>query len=629
MSAGRDLRLWNVRTGECQQQWRSHDSGITYIAASWDGSKFATTSYDKKLLIYFTSQLDAPPKCYTAKEELSAAAFSPISPFLAVGDAAGKIFLCSDTGAYLKDVPINVDFPSAKVKLLRFDDEGQYLSALMANDLLLLWEVSRDLKLQLLWYEKIADKVLDINFGSHGAALLCAVKSGAVFQLKTDTLTFELQWKLEATLWETAAFSCDNKQLAACEANSLKLLTIFDGSEYKSPIKFNDIPYSRLVFSMDGRKLLCGTKDSSLYVWNAERPTIENACEEQPICKIKNSNYKLGEFVLLTDHVFLCAFGNGYLTWWDIDNRSCIRCEKLLDVSISHLKLSPDKKMLVTAGNDGSLHFWNVETLHKYNLIKLSDTIRELAFSPDGKIFCCACDDFRVYGWDTTNFQPYFLIILEEKVRILSLVFLRDYTLLAGATNGLIYHWKVPEGTKMDWPVVHKDFVSELAISTDEKFLVSISHDGSIFYWKLECSHYCGCYQLEKGPSFWNCVAISSDGRYVLAGKVVVNGENEIYFWEIRPHGNGIRISKKRIPLSSMCILQALFFSSDSKISYMTSDGGLFIGNVNSLVFEQPLELIPNISLINADFRMAHFEDPYLMELVRMSGGKTEMSGIS
>ena len=627
LTAGRDLRLWNARTGELLEQWESHDSGITCISTSSDGLKFATTSHDKKLLIYRTSQLEAPPKCYTAKEELSAVSFSPIGSFLAVGDKTGKVFLCSDSGDYLKDVPIHAEISKKPIKTLRFDCRGQYLSALIGNNLLVLWEVAQNLELQFLGYKEAPGKVLDLNFDSCGTMLFCATEDGAVFRLKTDTLSFDLQWRLGSSSWQAAVFSSDNSKLAIYEKNGvLKLINASNGIVYKMPSfsqEFNDDSQGLLAFSMDGRRILCGLEDSSLFIWNAGQPMTEKEYKEPPFCTIKNTNYGLGSFIPLSDHVFLCAFGKGYLTWWDIDNQQCFRCEKLLDRSISDLVLSPDKKLLVTADRDHTLHIWEMETLCKYHTIELTNSIRDIVFSPDGAMLCCACDDFHVYGWDTKRFDPLFTIPLEKEIRILSLVFLPDHSLLGGATNGMIYRWNVLEGVTLKWPQVHNDFVSQLALSTDGKFLVSVSHDGSIFYWELENSC-CHCIQLESGTSFWNCVAISSDGHNVLGGKLVINGDNELHLWKIRPYKGNIKIDQKYIPLPSMVALKAAFFSLDSKISYTTGEGMLCIRDLGSLDIEHSMQLIPNISLINADFRGAYFEDQDLLEQVRMSGGRTE-----
>lgn len=637
LSAGRDLRLWNIRTKECHEQWVSHDSGITCIATSWDGSKFATTSHDKKLLIYNTSQLDVLPACFVAQEGLFAVSFSPIGSFLAVGDSVGKIFLCSDTGSYLKDIPINKGISNKKVKMLRFDDSGQYLAALIDKEVLLWW-ITQDMDLQLLCDKKIQENVLDITFDSHGAALLYVVENGTVFRLNTNDLDkSNLQWRLEATWWQAAAFSHDSMQLAVYGKDGLKLLNTYNGSCYKEPLvpaDYLDQSCSLLAFSADGRKILCGLENNALLVWRAEQSITNGEFKEEPVCDIKNSDYVMRNFVLLTENKLLCAFGHGYLTWWDIELRQCYRCEKLFNISISHLVLSPDKKILVTVGFDCKLNFWNMEIFHKdprFPAIQLSDSINDLVFSADGMIFCCSCDDSYVYGWKMEQGLPrLFSIPLEKNIRILSLVFLPDHSLLGGATNGIIYRWKIPEGSRLEWPEVnHKGFVSELAISKDGQSLISISNEDYIFYWKLEDSCWCRYCRLEKVTSLWHGAAISDDGCYVLAGKVAIDEKNELCFFEIRPHeDNGINVFKKHIPFSSYGVYQVMFLASDTKIAYTTMDGRLFIGDVNSLVMEQPLQLIPNITLVNADFRMAYFEDQDLMELVRMSGGRTDMARV-
>lgn len=629
LSAGRDLRLWNIRTGELQSCWQDHDSGITCVAASRDGSRFATTSHDKKLLIYLVSQPDAPSGFYTADKVLTAVSFSPAGSLLAIGNESGEVILCSSEGIFLKDVPCHEIASEKSVKMLCFDDSGRYLSGLTADKVLALWELTPNSEPLLLWHQKIAGTVLDMNFDRHGTALLYVLETGAVFRLATDTCEHKLLWEQEGVLWKAAALSRDSQQLAVLRENELKLLHTFNGREYKAPLFSSDdrdTVDNFLAFSIDGRKILYGSGHCSLFVWNAEQPMTEAEYVQPPLCAVKNSDQRLEKFVLLTENIFLCAFGDGYLTWWDIGRRRCFRREKLLDVAISYMALSPDKKILVTVGSDHTLFLRDMETLRRYpQKAELPDTVREIVFSPDGTILCCACDDFHVYGWHMPDFNPLFSIALEKEIRILSMAFLPDGSLLGGSTTGKIYRWKMPEATELEWPVVHNDLVVALKLSVNGRFMISLSQDGYLYYWQLDHLRCFGHWKLNAASCLWHCVDLSDDGCYILAGKVVPSGENELYFWELNLHENKVEVVKgQHIPLTSMGIRQILFFSSNSKVLCSTLEGNLYISDTDRLAIENPIQMLPDIHLVNADFRRAYFEDLELMELARMSGGITE-----
>lgn len=629
LSAGRDLRLWNVRTGERERCWRDHDLGITCVAASRDGSRFATTSYDKKLLLYHTAEPDKPFGRYAADNSLTAVSFSPAGSLLAVGDEKGKVILCKEEGICLKEVSRSKIKSGKSVKLLCFDDSGRYLSALLKDNILALWEIMPDSEMLLLWYQEMTEKILAVNFERHGAALLYVLETGAVFRRAVDSYFSEQLWKSDVTLWKAAVFSRDNQQLAVYRENELKLLHTFNGRAYKTPLFPLDVSGAindYLAFSTDGRKILYGSEKNSLFVWNAEQPMTEAENAQQPFCMIANSDQGLEDFTMLTDNILLCAFGEGHLTWWDLERRQCFRCQKLLDVSISRLTLSPDKKILVTVGGDYMLFSWDMETLRRYPAkAELNNTVSDLLFSSDGTILCCACDDFHVYGWHMPDFDPLFSIALGAEIRILSLAFHPDGSLLGGSTTGKIYRWKMPEGTELEWPVVHDDSVVALEISANGRFMISLSQNGYLHYWQLEDSRYLGYWKLDEEACFWHSAALSADGRCVLAGKTVPSEENELYFGTISWGEDDRRVIKWRpIPFPSMSANQTRFFASDSKALCSTMEGKLYISDMDRPALENPLQMLPDIHLVNADFRKAHFEDRELMELVRMSGGRID-----
>jgi small GTP-binding protein len=147
--------------------------------------------------------------------------------------------------------------------------------------------------------------------------------------------------------------------------------------------------------------------------------------------------------------------------------------EKAHDDFVSCMTLTPDEKLLITSSADGAIKVWNIENKECINVIKEQDGVRELLLDKKGMLYS-ACQDGSIGIWEL-------------------------------ATGKLLRRFKG-----------HKNEVFSLAITPNNKKLISGSKDFRLIVWDLEYGNM--DFSLELGDAWVNALACHNDNRFVFAG---------------------------------------------------------------------------------------------------------------
>jgi WD40 repeat protein len=278
-------------------------------------------------------------------------------------------------------------------------------------------------------------------------------------------------------------------------------------------------PVEAVAFSPDGHRIVLGTWESTVRVWDADNG--------RPIGAMTGHRDGVGTVAFSPDgHTLASGSRDHSVRLWNLTDPTHpsplgppLTGHKNIVRSVA---FSRDGTKLASAGDDGTVRLWNLtDPTHPSPLgpplTGHTNTVRSVAFSPDGHTLASASRDQTVRLWNLDSAIP--LTGHTDAVRSVALS--RDgHTLASGSQDGTVRLWNLtdpthpsPLGPPLAGPT---NAVASLAFSPDGHTLASGSQDGTVQLWNLtDPTH-----PSPLGPPLQAvyCVAFSPDGHTLASG---------------------------------------------------------------------------------------------------------------
>lgn len=469
-SAGGTLRLWDADSGELLHAGKKDLGSVNLLVFSPDGKTLASGGgWDRTVHLWDvdTGALRVGLKGHTAPTR--DIAFSPDSSTLITASRDKTMRLWdANTGTEQKNLPTPEDkvnpFAVANLMLKRIDP-----GVLPGK----------------------RDDVHTVKFSEDGTQLVSVSSDGSLHLWNVDTGRYQLSFSLgEYTDWmSTIAFSPDSKYLVSNNEFKERVRVWSVETFTQHTILTTPEQVLGLTFSPDMKKLAGRHFDMTIRVWDAETKehlsTLQGARRPDYWPLIFSPDGKI-----LASRGITKLFGDGNeIQLWETDTGDELFTLKEHTHGVSEYTFSPDSKVFVSGGEDGTIVLWDVETGKSLlNLITgHTKPISALAFSADGKTLASGSGN-KIHLWNAHIGDPMGTIGVRGNVH--ALAFSPDGKTLAiggGDGEGSIQVWELDPNHKIQTIFTgHQGSIYVLMFSPDGKTLASGSADGTILLWDMK-----------------------------------------------------------------------------------------------------------------------------------------------
>ncbi|RYP08017.1 hypothetical protein DL764_002163 [Monosporascus ibericus] len=289
---------------------------------------------------------------------------------------------------------------------------------------------------------------------------------------------------------------------------------------------------SSVAFSSDGSRLVSGSWDKTVRVWDAATgaclSTLEghrdsvssvwDAATGACLSTLKGHRDSVSSVAFSSDGSRLVSGSyDGTVKVWDAATGACLSTLKGHHGNIISVAFSPDGSRLVSGSWDGTVKVWDAATGACLSTLKgHRDIVSSVAFSPDGSRLASGSYDDTVKVWDAAT-GACLSTLKGHRLGISSVAFSPDGSrLVSGSWDDTVKVWDAAAGAYLSTLEGHRDSVSSVAFSPDGSRLVSGSRDDTVKVWDAATG---ACLStLEGYRDSVSSVAFSSDGSRLASG---------------------------------------------------------------------------------------------------------------
>jgi WD40 repeat protein len=177
---------------------------------------------------------------------------------------------------------------------------------------------------------------------------------------------------------QSVAFSPDGKKIiSGSQDRAVRVWDVASGQAIRFPIKDPTDKMISFALSPDSRKIVSASLDGTVHVWDAQTG--------QPIGSFLDRNIK--EIIYLAfssdGHQLAAASSDGTVCLWDAGNHRLLASyDKDCVNKMSFIMFSVDGRHLMTCSIDGTTHTWNATTGENINTLKSSGMPSSMSSKP-------------------------------------------------------------------------------------------------------------------------------------------------------------------------------------------------------------------------------------------------------
>ncbi|WP_341530191.1 NB-ARC domain-containing protein [Nostoc sp. UHCC 0302] len=460
---------------------------------------------------------------------------SPDGQTIAVGDANGNIYLWNISTAQLLGI-----FSGHKgwVWSVAFSPDGRTLASSSSDSSVRLWDIQSGSCLQVLTEHKGC--VWSVSFSADGQQLASCSddKTVRLWNLQGQCLRV-LKGHTQSVY--SVHFAPDEQTLASSSSDTT--IRIWDVSNGKclSILQGHTSGVRCVRYSPDGQLLASGCRDGSIQLWSNYL-----SHDQYPNSHAINSSAKLlhghADFVwniaFSPDGRLLVSGGrDGTLRLWNVQDGQSIYVLEGHTHDVYGLAISADNQLLISTGEDQTVRLWHLQSGRNLKTLRgYTGGVHSLSLSADGQLLASSGQNETIQVWhlqpdgNLSSYHPYetFSSPTSRISSFSNVSFSPDgQTLAINRHDESIALWNIQTGHLDRWSG-HNASIWTVLFSPTGQIVASSSYDCTVRLWDVQ-THHC-LYVLHGHQSAIRAIAFDPSGQWLASGSF----DFTIRLWDVQ-----------------------------------------------------------------------------------------------
>ena len=290
-------------------------------------------------------------------------------------------------------------------------------------------------------------------------------------------------------------------------------------------MQLNPAPFWSYAFTRDGRRVLTGTDDGHVRLWDLGTGQL--------LADLTGHAGPVNSVCISDDQkLALSGSSDGTLRVWDLAQKATVwTLAGHLD-AVRTVDWNADNTRAISGSADGTARLWDLATGRQLKVMAPHHgPVRSVSWGGDGRHILTGAEDAKIRKWDLVT--GHCVQVFEGHSDFVYAVPWRDeqQQFMSGSVDRTIRLWDVPSHTCLKVLEGHRDVVRCLAWSPDEQYALSGSLDRTVRLWDLRSGMCLGSLEGHLGEV--RAVGWNRDGRHAYSG----DKQGRIWRWDLAELG--------------------------------------------------------------------------------------------
>lgn len=152
---------------------------------------------------------------------------------------------------------------------------------------------------------------------------------------------------------------------------------------------------------------------------------------------------------------------------------------------VADVRINASDSQAVSASYDGSCIIWDIVSANRIMCLFESTMFKQVVYHPDESQLITAGSDRKITYWDCYDGQAIRMLDGSETGELNALaIFAQGEHFISSGNDKTIKLWDYDEGINYYKGIGHSGDVTKIAISPNQKYIVTCGSEGAIFIWE-------------------------------------------------------------------------------------------------------------------------------------------------